>query len=102
MRHVTALAVLAMAVCAPGGAAHSESLDLTGASCADFTAMAENDRSQIALWLAGYYAGGAQRPLLDVAKVLAAPAELVALCTKSPQLALVGAETRAVFFPPAP
>jgi hypothetical protein len=69
------------------------------ATCADFSAMTGNDQSQLVLWLAGYYAGGAQRPLLDVEKVTAAPAELLALCGKTPQLPLVGAETRAVFLP---
>lgn len=96
------LALIMLASWLPSGGARAEAIDLTRASCTDFVAMEANDQSQIALWLAGYYAGGAQRPLLDIAKIVAAPADLLALCTKSPQLPLVGAETRAVFFPPAP
>jgi hypothetical protein len=80
-------------------AAQAEALDLSRASCADFVSMSENDRTQLSLWLAGYFAGSAMRPLLDVEKVTAAPAALAELCAKSPQLALVGAETRAVFIP---
>lgn len=101
-RLTTLLALITMAWWSPSGGASAEAVDLTRASCSDFIAMEANDQSQIALWLAGYYAGGAQRPLIDVEKVIAAPADLLALCTKSPQLPLVGAETRAVFFPPAP
>lgn len=79
--------------------AQAEALDLSRASCADFVSMNENDRTQLSLWLAGYFAGSAMRPLLDTDKVTAAPAALAELCAKSPQLALVGAETRAVFIP---
>lgn len=81
--------------------AAAEPLDLSRASCADFVAMSETDRSQLSLWLAGYYAGGAQRPLLDPERIAAAPAALAELCAKSPQMPLVGAETRAAFMPPS-
>jgi hypothetical protein len=97
-RFLLAASLLAAPVCAasPAGA---ETLDLTRASCADFVAMSENDQSQLSLWLAGYFAGGAQRPLLDLEKIAAAPAALAQICAKSPQLPLVGAETRAAFIP---
>lgn len=81
---------------------HAQPVDLTGATCADFSKMSEDDRNQLALWLAGYYAGGAQRPHLDVSRITAAPGALAELCGKTPQTPLVGAETRAVFMPPAP
>jgi hypothetical protein len=85
------------------GMARAEPIDLMRATCADFLAMNGNDQSQISLWLAGYYAGGAQRPLLDIGKIAAAPAALAELCAKTPQTPLVGAETRVVFIPaPAP
>ncbi|HEV7258878.1 MAG TPA: HdeA/HdeB family chaperone [Bosea sp. (in: a-proteobacteria)] len=101
-RPFLAAALLIAPVGVPGSA-HAEGVDLSRASCADFTAMSENDQTQLSLWLAGYYAGGAMRPLLDLEKITAAPAGLAALCAKSPQLPLVGAETRAVFMPaPAP
>lgn len=81
----------------------AEGIDLTRASCADFTAMSETDQTQLSLWLAGYFAGSAMRPLLDLEKITAAPAGLAALCSKSPQLPLVGPEARGVFIPaPAP
>lgn len=102
MRRLTLLALMACAGWLPAPGAQAEPIDMTGGSCSDFVAMREDDRNQLALWLAGYYAGLGQRPLLDLEKVLAAPAGLMALCAKSPQAPLVGPETRAVFFPPAP
>ncbi|MBX9908606.1 MAG: HdeA family protein [Beijerinckiaceae bacterium] len=99
------LAVLAgvMAGLCSAGNVRAEPIDLMRATCADFVAMNGNDRSQISLWLAGYFAGGAQRPMLDIEKIAAAPEALAELCAKAPQAPLIGAETRAVFIPtPAP
>lgn len=101
-RHPRSLAVLAALAAplllAPGGA-QAESVDLMRATCADFAGMNGNDQAQLSLWLAGYFAGGAQKPLLDLDKINAAPGALQALCGKSPQLSLLSAETRAVFVP---
>lgn len=94
------LAFLAAATLPGGGPALGQSVDLGRATCADFSAMTSNDQAQISLWLAGYFAGGAQKPLLDIDKIAAAPAELQQICAKAPQLSLVGAETRALFVPP--
>jgi hypothetical protein len=101
-RHLRSLAMLAALTALPVTAtdASAESLDLTRATCADFMTMSGDDQDQLSLWLAGYFAGGAQRPLIDTEKVTAAPAALRALCGKSPELPLVGAETRAVIMPP--
>jgi len=95
-------AVLAgvMATLCPAGIVRAEPIDLMRATCADFVAMNGNDRSQISLWLAGYFAGGAQRPMLDIEKIAAAPEALAEICAKTPQAPLIGAETRAVFIPP--
>ncbi|PZU90819.1 MAG: hypothetical protein DI527_13445 [Chelatococcus sp.] len=99
-RRPAALAMFALAaLAAPTAPARAEPIDLTRASCADFTAMSETDRAQLSLWLAGYYAGSAQRPLVDADRIASAPAALAELCAKSPQLPLVGAETRAAFIP---
>ena len=100
-RPAAPIALLAIVLAAPlvAAPARAEPIDLTRASCADFAAMSETDRSQLSLWLAGYFAGGAQRPLLDPERITAAPAALAELCAKSPQLPLVGAETRAAFIP---
>lgn len=97
------LTLLAALLSVPAGGARAQSIDLTRGTCADFAGMNGNDQAQLSLWLAGYFAGGAQRPLLDLDRIGSAPAELLALCTKSPQLALLSAETRAIFVAaPAP
>ena len=101
LQRLPLLAVLAAMLCWQTAGARAEAVDLTGASCTDFMGMGETDRAQIAIWMAGYYAGLSQRPQLDVSKVLAAPAGIAALCEKTPQAPLIGPETRAVFFPPA-
>lgn len=101
-RTVTAATALVVLVAVWAGGARAEPIDLMRASCADFASMNSNDQGQIALWLAGYYAGAAQRALLDIEKIAAAPAELLAICMKAPQTPLVGAETRGVFIPATP
>lgn len=92
-----------MATLGCAGMARAEPIDLMRATCAEFVGMNGSDRGQIALWLAGYFAGAAQRPMLDVDKITAAPGALAELCAKTPQASLISAETRAVFAaPPAP
>lgn len=95
--HVRSLLVAPLFLVAGLQAAPAEVLDLSRASCTDYASMSENDRTQLSLWLAGYFAGSAMRPLLDPDRIAMAPAALAELCAKSPQTALVGAETRAVF-----
>lgn len=96
---LTAASLIIMTAFAPSSV-RAEGIDLTRARCADFIAMTEGDQSQLSLWLAGYFAGSATRPVLDLEKITAAPAGLTALCTKSPQLPLVGPEARDIFMPP--
>lgn len=80
--------------------AMAQTTDLARATCADFLTLQASDQAQLALWLAGYYAGGAQRPTVDPARTAAAPAALLELCTKTPQFPLIGAETRSLFVLP--
>ncbi len=94
--------ILAMATAGLSTPARAQQLNLLAATCADFSGMSETDRSQLSLWLAGYFAGGAQRPEIDLARIAAAPTELAALCTKTPQAPLISAESRAVFMPATP
>lgn len=99
LKHILVLTTAAAAIMLPGARAKADEVDVMRATCADFMSMSSNDQSQLTLWLAGYYAGSAQRPMLDAAKIMAAPAALTAICAKAPQTQLLGAETRAVFLP---
>jgi hypothetical protein len=86
-----------MAFLATGGQVMAQATDLARATCTDFLTLSASDQGQLALWLAGYYAGITQRPLVDPARAAAAPATLAELCTKTPQVSLIGEETRALF-----
>lgn len=91
-----ALAVLMVT----SGPALTQTTDLARVTCANFLTLPASDQAQLTLWLAGYYAGSAQRPVIDPALTSAAPAALAELCTKSPQVPLIGAETRPLFVLP--
>jgi HdeA/HdeB family len=78
----------------------AQTTDLARVTCANFLTLSASDQAQLALWLAGYYAGSAQRPVIEPARTAAAPAALAELCTKTPQIPLISAETRSLFVLP--
>ena len=86
-----------MACCGP---AIAQTTNMATVTCANFLTLSSPEQVQLSLWLAGYYAGNAQRPVIDPARTSAAPAALTELCTKTPQIVLIGAETRALFVSP--
>ncbi len=53
------------------------------------------DRGQVLLWLHGYYAGAAQRTLLEPDRIAQGGQALQKLCESAPGTALIGAEARA-------
>jgi hypothetical protein len=69
-------------------------LDLGNATCAQFLSLSRMEKDQIVLWLAGYYAGSAQRPRIDVSLLAGASNALDELCAKAPATSLIGQETR--------
>jgi hypothetical protein len=69
-------------------------LDLASATCAQFMGLSRMEKDQIVLWLAGYYAGSAQRPRIDVSLLAGASGSLDELCVKAPATTLIGQETR--------
>jgi hypothetical protein len=97
MKRLAIAAALSSLIGLPAAA---QGIDLSRATCADFSGLRDTDQAQMAVWLSGFYAGAAQRPQLDPERLAAAPGALAELCTKSPQLPLVGAETRGVFVAP--
>lgn len=76
---------------------HAQTTDMSKVTCANYLTLPALDQAQLVIWLAGYYAGGAGRPAIDVAVSRAALPALTELCTKTPQIPLIGAETRAFF-----
>lgn len=91
---------LAAVALVTGGSAMAQTTDMSNVTCANFLTLATSDQAQLALWLAGYYAGSAQRPSINPALTSAAPAALLELCTKTPAVPLIGAETRVLFVLP--
>jgi hypothetical protein len=80
-----------------GTASAQSTTDMSTVTCANFLTLSPTDQAQLALWMAGYFAGSAQRPVIDRSLTAVAPAALAELCAKSPQVPLIGAETRPLF-----
>lgn len=74
--------------------------DLTNATCAAFQTLQPKDKEQLTVWLAGFFAGQAARPRINPALMASLPEAMGALCTKTPEAMLIGAEMRALFLPP--
>jgi hypothetical protein len=86
-----------LAVLVAGGSARAQVADLLRAKCADLMELRQNDRGQLIVWLHGYYAGAAQRPVIDRPKLEAAVTAIEKTCEQNRALALIGIEARAIF-----
>ena len=71
-------------------------VDLAGATCEDALRGDADERQQLALWLAGYYAGASGRPVVDRDRVLAVSDALAQICARRRDLPLIGGEVRAL------
>jgi hypothetical protein len=78
-------------------AVQAQMADLTRATCAQLMDLPRNDRTQLIVWLHGYYAGAAQRAMLDRTKLEDAVTAVQQVCERNRALPLIGAETRSVF-----
>jgi HdeA/HdeB family len=78
-------------------AAWAQTADLTRATCAQLMDLPRNDRGQIIVWLHGYYAGAAQRAMLDRTKLEEAFASIQQLCERNRAMPLIGSEARTLF-----
>ena len=78
-------------------AAYGQVADLMRASCAQLLELPRNDRGQLIVWLHGYYAGAAQRPVIDRTKLDHALAAIQQACDRNRAMALIGMEARAIF-----
>ena len=96
-----AAVVLVAALSLPGQSTNARVIDVSKADCTQFMGLAATDREQIVLWLAGFFAGAAQRPAIDTDQLRVGLKELEALCAKTPGAPLIGQETRPLLFKPA-
>ena len=76
--------------------AEAAPVDLAASTCEDAVRGDADERRQLALWLAGYYAGTSGRPVVDQDKVSAAAEALAQVCARRRDLPLIGTEIRAL------
>jgi hypothetical protein len=88
---------LALALAAAEPPVRAQTADLTQATCAELMELPESGRAQLAVWLHGYYAGAAQRAMLDVTGLESAVAAIQQLCARNRSAPLIGVEARALF-----
>jgi len=102
MKRKPAAAVALVLGLAGSVSAYGQVADLTRASCAQLLDLSPNDRGQLIVWLHGYYAGAAQRALIDRGKLEAARAAIEEVCARNRALALIGSEVRSLLLGEAP
>ena len=102
MARVEAAAAAIICGLVGGSAVHAQVADLTRASCAHLMDLPANDRGQLIVWLHGYYAGAAQRAMLDRTRLENAVAAIQQLCERNRNLPLIGSEARSLFLGEAP
>lgn len=83
-------------------AVQAQTADLTRATCAQLMDLPRNDRGQLIVWLHGYYAGAAQRPMLDRTRLEDAFGAVQQLCERNRAMPLIGSEARSLFLGEAP
>jgi hypothetical protein len=105
MKRTGAGVLVLLTALSASSAAHAQAADLTRATCAHLMDLPRNDRGQLIVWLHGYYAGAAQRAMLDRAKLEDSLTGLQQLCEGNRALPLIGSEARSVLLgegPPPP
>ena len=102
MKRSGAGAIALLLAVAGGSSVQAQTADLTRATCAQLMDLPRNDRLQLTVWLHGYYAGAAQRPLLDRSRLEDAFAAIQQLCERNRAMLLIGSEARSLFLGEAP
>jgi HdeA/HdeB family len=101
MRIAGAALAAACLVLLPDGA-RSQAADLTRLTCGQLLDLRGVEPERLLVWLHGYYAGAAQRATLDARQIEEAVAAMWKACEGNRELALIGAEARAIFLSPNP
>ena len=96
MRIAGAALAAACLVLLPAGA-RSQTADLTRLTCGQLLDLRGAEPERLLVWLHGYYAGAAQRAILDPRQIEEAVAAMRKACEGSRDLALIGTEARAIF-----
>jgi hypothetical protein len=76
--------------------AEAQTADFSRGTCAQLAEMKGEERNQFLLWLHGYYAGAASRPVLDKGRLEQSISAFNQACEKNPSQPLIGIDTRGV------
>lgn len=91
------VAALAAALLPASVHAQGQVADLSRATCAQLMELRGAERSQLLIWLHGYYAGAAQRPVIDRNRFDQTGESLLRSCQGQPDTPLIGAAAREIF-----
>lgn len=98
----TGLSVALLALPPAGHAIAQEGNDVSRLTCAQFVQLRQSDREQLLVWLAGYYAGGAQRPIINGRLLTESAGAIDNLCRSNPATPIIGEQMRALVTGTAP
>ena len=90
-------AAIAAACMFQPAAAQAQGADLTRLTCGRLLDQRGVEPERLLVWLHGYYAGAAQRATLEPRQIEEAVAAVRKACESNRELALIGAEARAIF-----
>jgi hypothetical protein len=77
----------------------AQGLDMARMTCSQFQDMRPADRQQIGVWLHGYYAGSANKPMIDTSAYEGSLRTLNEACSKQKTAPLIGDQVRGIFLP---
>jgi hypothetical protein len=86
----------------PPPAARAQTADVARLTCGQLLDARGGESERLLLWLHGYYAGAAQRPILDGRQADEAIAAMRKTCEGDRALPLIGPQARAIFLSAAP
>jgi HdeA/HdeB family len=79
--------------------AQSAGTDITRISCGQLTDMQRGEQEQLLTWLYGYYAGAAQKAVIDRGAFLNSAKSVSEFCGKQKSVSLISAQIREIFIP---
>ena len=102
-RRLPAVLAAVALICGTALVRAQEGNDVSRLTCAQFVQLRQPDREQLLVWLAGFYAGSAQRPVINGRLLTESAGAIDALCRAAPATPLIGDQMRALVtgLPPA-
>jgi hypothetical protein len=93
---IGAVSAILVALTPTAPATAQEGNDVSRLTCAQFVQLRQSDREQLLVWLAGYYAGGAQRPVINGRLLTESAGAIDTLCRTNPAAPMIGDQMRAL------